>query len=234
MIKNFINRLINSVLPETCVICGTAVAVKEAADTGGLLCGKCLKELERQRLSGITCPGCGVPLISEKNLCTVCREIEVTTPCRGIFMYRGAARILIQRYKFVGEKSIAAFFAAETAAVLKSRVPGALVVPVPSGSVSRKRNGWGHMETIAELLPQMGVPVCTWLLKRTNMGQQKGLGREERKASGRRFRVKKAVPTQEIVLLDDVRTTGATLAGARAALTEKGFKVSSYLVLAID
>ena len=97
-------------------------------------------------------------------------------------MYRGAARILIQRYKFSGKKSIAALFAAETAAVLKSLVPGALVVPVPSGKASRRRNGWGHMETIAELLLQMGLPVCTGLLKRTRGGQQKGLSRAERKA----------------------------------------------------
>jgi predicted amidophosphoribosyltransferase len=67
----------------------------------------------------------------------------------------------------------------------------------------------------------------TWLYRERATRSQAGLERDARLSNVRAaFRAASVTPTQ-VLLIDDVRTTGATLAEAAAALSAQGHEVST-------
>ena len=165
-----------------------------------------------------------------------CREQENPgPPGRGIFYYRGAARVLLQRYKFDGIKSLSGILAEEILRDLTAEEKQALIVPVPSGRKSRRRNGWGHMEQVTARLRDQGLAVCPQLLVRSAGKEQKKLDRKAREANSRSvFHYTGKKTCQSIVLLDDIRTTGASIRAASAAIEGGGSRVMVWIVFAID
>jgi len=218
--------------PRVCVICGRQLS----ENTHKPLCIVCKAELESGRISGRRCPRCGISLTSEQGLCLSCREQETPGPDgRGLFYYRGAARVLLQRYKFGGVASLSPLIAEEIFSELRAEEKESVIVPIPSSRKSRRRNGWGHMERVASHLKGMGLTVCPDLLVRSAGKEQKKLDRRAREENSRAvFRCTGKRTCKSIVLLDDVRTTGASLRAASAAIEAKGSQVKAWIVFAID
>ena len=114
-----------------------------------------------------------------------------------------------------------------------------LVVPAPSTAATRRRRGRSHTRelaggVVAGMSDERARAVVADVLVRRG-GHQVGLGARERErnlvgqvAVRRRARVAGAL----VVLVDDVLTTGATLAAARTALEAAGAHVAGAAVLA--
>lgn len=116
-------------------------------------------------------------------------------------------------------------------AVARSPITAALrqaswrVVPVPMHAARERRRGANQARTLARLLADAGVgAVDEALVRARHTGTQTALDRaaRERNVAGA-FRVRGPVDSAAAYLLvDDVVTTGATLASAARALTDAG------------
>ena len=136
--------------------------------------------------------------------------------------HEGVARDLISALKF--RRLLPAAVAA--AQVIADRAPSDLllertIVPVPPAPLRRAWRGYDPAGEVAVALARLtGVPLSD-CLRRRGSGRQRGRGREYRLANAPRIESSGSVPKQPL-LVDDVMTTGATLAGSAAALRSAG------------
>lgn len=218
--------------PPVCAVCGRPLS----ANCQKGICPVCFKELLKSRISGLCCLQCGIPLTSEDHFCLRCREVEESGPAgRALYFYHGTAGVLLKRYKFESCRKLSRIIAAELFKGLSTDEKKAVIVPVPSGKASRRRNGWGHMEQVADCLSQRGLRVRKDLLIRCGGAEQKKLDRKGREENSRSvFRPSGKGSGEAVVLIDDVRTTGASIRAACAALEAGGARIKSWIVFAID
>lgn len=141
-----------------------------------------------------------------------------------LFSYEGAGRRVVAALKFHDHRDalepLAALLAERVAA---TAVPD-LVTWVPTTPARRRERGYDQARLLAAAVAAaLGRP-CRPTLRRVGAHSQAGRGREERLAArfevAGRHRARAAVPT--VALVDDVRTTGGSLAAAAAALRVAG------------
>jgi len=134
--------------------------------------------------------------------------------------YRGVARELVHGLKYRHRRVVAR----QLAAVLVRRLPRPpidLVTWAPTGVARARRRGFDQAELLARAVArELGVP-CRRLLFRSHGRPQTGADRAAR-LSGPAFRGRVAGSGLSVLLIDDVVTTGATLAAARDALLGAG------------
>jgi competence protein ComFC len=182
-------------------------------------------------LQGKRCEKCGTLLVSELRTCLRCRQAEFAFDShRSVFAYSGAVRRLITSFKFEKRQRLSAFFADILAPRIRDAHPDLPVVPVPG------RKFPDAVELIArELVARHGTRVLR-LLERSGGHAQKTLDLRERRQnlSGRiRFISRERVP-DEVVLLDDVFTTGATTDTCSRVLREAGCRAVSVVSIAME
>lgn len=171
------------------------------------------------------CDGCGVHL---RGICMQCKQELLRAPQPTVLgvlaavSFEGAARQLVHGLKFHNHQAVAALFAE----VMINRLPHdfeepALVTWAPT-SVQRKHvRGHDQAELIARSFAhQLRIP-CRQVLRRTSTQPQAGLSREDRLA-GPSFIARSCVGFGHIFVIDDVVTTGSTLARASLALSRAG------------
>jgi ComF family protein len=118
------------------------------------------------------------------------------------------------------------------AAQMAANAPPELVcerslVPVPLHPARRRRRGYNQAEELARALARrLGLQVIDCLVRSggSALATQVGLGREERLSGlGGSVRMRDGAPVPlRALLVDDVVTTGATLAECARALTAAG------------
>lgn len=140
---------------------------------------------------------------------------------RSAFHHEAAARVLVHRVKYEGSRRAAAALADSVASLIPI---DALIMPVPRVWARRWQFGVQQTTLIASCLPEhvrsrvvMGLAAPLWAQRHAGTGRSR---RRSVKFSARNL----PHPASEIVLLDDVVTTGSTLQSAAAALHAKGFR----------
>jgi ComF family protein len=152
--------------------------------------------------------------------------------------YEGPARALVRALKFRGATGLVDAMAAQMAAnappgLLEGRSP----VPVPLHVARRRRRGFNQAAELAAALARRAGLVASDCLERTVGGaraSQVGMGREERLGAldgSIRVRPGAAVPLRAL-LVDDVVTTGSTLAACARALSDAGVREVGAMVYA--
>lgn len=233
--------LIDFIFPQPCVLCGGSLLLNRANPPWSRLpiCPECLSVLHP--IEGRCCAVCGIPLISEQEICTRCRAREFPfVSNRALYEYGGAARELISQYKFRNERRLATLFAHEMAKAIEERFFGLPVVPVPSRPRTVRKRGWDHVGDIAdELSRRYGIEVVR-LLRRDNGRPQKTLDFTHRLTNLRgriHWKTKRRGRTgtpRQVVLIDDVFTTGATASECARILLDHGVERVNVLTLAVD
>ena len=122
--------------------------------------------------------------------------------------------------------------------VLEQRDRDAVVVPVPSPWLRVRARGIDHAGTVARIVAaDTGVPMVRALRQRLGGTQVDAADRTARAGGSARFhatrRAARAVAGAHVILVDDVRTTGATLAACARALRQAGAARVSAAVLAV-
>lgn len=207
-------RLVSLLVPPTCVACRRPARAEDA------LCSACRRELpwlEQRR-----CPRCGQPACRGRRCPAAAAPWErAWAPVA----YDGPARQLVAALKFRGALPVAGLMAAQIAAGAPDGLlaPGAVLVPVPTHPGRARRRGFDQGQRLAlELGARTGLPVRPCLVRTGPASRQLGAGRRERLARGRIAVSVRGPAPARAVLVDDVHTTGATLAACARALRSAG------------
>jgi len=185
------------------------------------------------------CAGCQTP---GAPVCRTCRfallgpRPAAAGEVRAAVAFTGRARDIVLGMKYQNRRQVARHLGGLVVnAVVADGAHHDLdvVTWAPTGASRRHRRGFDQAELIARTVAhQLGVP-CRRLLDRTaGVPAQTGRSRSER-LHGPGFAASPAVAGRAVLLIDDVVTTGATLAAAATALRSAGATgVSSYAVAA--
>ena len=184
-------------------------------------CRICGRSVERQRY-GVACE--------------VCWKIQIVIDKLALGWYEGALRetvLLLKRQPFLPQHVADLLFARASSLDFITRV-----VPVPLHKERLRSRGFNQAAVIgSELSRALRLPLDEVSLIRVSASEKyrTGLdakGRQDTVSGAFKVRFPRLIDGEEILLVDDVFTTGATVGACEAALVEAGAKSVSILTLA--
>ena len=211
--KDFAKVLLSAIYLNKCICCGDIIEEKI------YVCKKCNRLIERIDPENI-CIACGL----KKESCTCKYDIFRFNGLVCAFENDGLARAAYYSYKFGKRQHYDNFFANEIYHRVKhcyDNINFDLVCFVPS----YRKNGYNHSGYIAKTLAQkMQIPFDENLLfcvKKTKK-QHKSTIKERLHNVDGKYSVAYRVNDKKILLIDDIKTTGATLDECTRALLFAG------------
>jgi ComF family protein len=201
-------------LPAACLLCQEAIPEREE---DALICGLCRSRW--RRVPHPVCRRCGQPSLGDLE-CRLCPNWpEGLSRVRSAVWLEGSARAAVHQLKYEGWCRAAEAMALAMRG-LEPLTPGVCLIPVPLGARRLRARGYNQSELIASSLGSyIQAEVQAGVLQRVReTPTQTALTPEGRHANvAGAFRAA-GVAGRHLVLVDDVFTTGATLAAAGSAL----------------
>lgn len=141
--------------------------------------------------------------------------------CASLVLYVGAAREVVARVKYRNARASVAWLATGMAAMVDPATVD-VVTWVPTTRARRRRRGFDQGRLLARAVAwRLGRP-CRSLLRRRPGPAQTGLALAERRRGPQLEALASAPVGKRVLLVDDVVTSGASLAAAAAALRNAG------------
>jgi len=206
MLKELFEGLLELLAPRRCAACGSLLG-----EQGEPLCAACSPLLE--------------PL-----------EPDVGLPYRALFRYGGPIADAIRRLKYEGMSEVASAMGPSLSdAVIDWQPRLHAVTAVPLAGAKLRTRGYNQSGLLArQVADRLALPFEPLWLRRVREGQrQVGQSKAARLAQTQgAFVASPHAHGKTILLVDDVRTTGATLSAAALALEQAGALAVYQLVLA--
>ncbi len=189
----------------------------------------------------VTCAGCDAVDVTACSECraactpTVRRETVGRIPVWYALEYAGPVARLVFAFKNAGRTSVGGVLAGPFRAGVAAAISGAggddlIVVPVPARRASVRRRGYRPVHVLAR---RAGIRLTPSLRFSRQPRDQLRLGRLERRDNvGFSMRAGEEVRGERVLLVDDVLTTGASIAEGVRAVSAAGGVVVAAAVLA--
>ena len=205
------------IFPPVCGGCGKA---------GSRWCAECRQRL--QILNGTLCEVCGLPQDTE-GICNTCRADRPRFHAlRAWAVFEDPVRKALHKLKYRRDVGLGDALAAQMAGYVRElNWDMDMIVPIPLGRQRYKERGYNQVGMIAKPLAlALGVEFAPKALARRKETQsQVGLSKEERQRNVEgAFLAGAGVNGKNILVLDDVATTGSTLSSSAGALFASGAK----------
>lgn len=200
------------------------------------LCIACKHHLEK--IKRPICPACGRAQ-SNDQLCQDCSwwkerpdSTTVLVKNRSVYAYNDLMKDVLSRFKFRGDTALAELFKQDAQAVFKRSfsMKEPVLIPIPLSKERQKERGFNQSVILASLI---GQPILQPLMK-IHQSKQSKKKKNERLDQKGMFQIKQtdAIIQRDIILIDDIFTTGATIYDAARILKEAGAKsVSSFTLI---
>lgn len=209
-----INWLSHLLFPEKCVLCGH-VLEKDEMD----LCHSCRAQV---------------------SMCSIPKEkLPFLDSWAALWYYEGNVRRSLLRYKFHGRKNYADSYGRLLAMKLlqEDRAEYDLITYIPISDKRRRKRGFDQVELLARAVSeQLAIPCVTTMKKvRHNQPQSRIVGHAQRRANvlgAYQVTDSGALSGKNILLLDDIVTSGATAGEAARVLLTAGASQVHLAVIA--
>ncbi len=200
--KKLVDYLLWLLFPKRCAICNKLLKRTEH------LCAECEEKIERI-----------------DKVCNICGNDKRCCVCKWqVFHFRGATAVfnrgefskeVINFYKFRGNSEIANFLSPIMANAVKesfSDVNFDYITCVPMHPIKKFIKGFNHSELLArKISKELNIPFLNVLSKTNYKISQHTSSFEERRENVKNLYVSKEILCENILLVDDIKTTGATL-----------------------
>lgn len=176
----------------------------------------------------------------EREICPACDEalpeydgadpqVRFCERCVVTFRYEGMLRESFLRYKFSGLRQYAGRYGAWMAVTIRDKLAGKfdLITYAPVSHKRRKERGYDQSELLCRAIArELGLEPVTALEKRTHTAAQSSLNKREERAANVAGVYAPVEPARlkgkRVLLIDDIVTTGATLAECCRVLLTAG------------
>jgi ComF family protein len=225
------------IVPPCCLVCRARVGAHH------LLCAACWREVHFIRPP--LCDVLGIPLPFDTGGRMLSAAAVAHPPAydraRAVAHYSGAMRTLVHQLKYADRHDARALLGRWLAEAGRELLPGTdAIVPVPLSRLRLLQRQFNQAALLAgELTRQAGIPMQPLALKRVRSTRsQVGMTREQRRRNvAGAFRVpvhrRAALRGRNLLLVDDVVTTGATVDACARALKRAGAARVDVLALAL-
>ena len=240
--RAWVEAALDLVFPACCPVCDATLG----AGRRDPLCGACWDGIVR--IAPPVCARCGVPLQvggrgepgALLDVGFECAQCGAAPPvfdwARAAGVYTGALRDAVQRFKFGRRPALARPLAALVLEQCAAAVlPGAVLVPVPLARARERERGFNQAALLAERVARaLGAPLRPrWLARPRATAPQTALSAAERRVNvSGAFVASPSAAGADVVLVDDVLTTGATAAECARALRAAGARSVGVLTVA--
>ena len=229
-----IRELIKLLYPAKCPFC-KEILLGDAEE----ICVSCRRKIEF--IQEPRCKKCGKPVFrEEKEYCYDCEQnIWFFEEGRNLWVHKPPVSDAIYRFKYHNMKCYGKVFGKEMAVRFASYIKSRkidVIVPVPLHKKRKRNRGYNQSELLAkEISERVNIPCDSdglIRLKKTN--PQKILGHRGRRANIKdAFRTTKSFENKNILLIDDIYTTGNTLNEAAKKLKYAGAQNVYFLTISI-
>ena len=233
-VRNFLTKTL-FIKDIKCLFCGNELDI----DSRYCACDACIKSLPFLR--GKVCKCCGEPIKSKATYCIRCKNHidRGFDSARAEFLYEGQIKNAIINFKYFGNKYYAEYLSNFIYDVyVRENLNCDLVIPAPISKKSLKQRGFNQTELLCEAFESNGLEVNNKCLQKfMETENQAVLNFKDRQTNlNGAFKVvdKKAVKNKNILLVDDIFTTGATATEISFTLKKAGAKRVDVITLCHD
>lgn len=221
----------NYFFPEVCPSC------RKELVKGSFLCKNCSDEIAA--IDGEVCSCCGSRLDMVLDICSKCikedQYLWASSIC--VFAMNKAIHDVILRFKYKNEIELFPFLAQKIAEkIQKDELKFNLITAVPLHFVKYLHRGYNQSVLLARKVAKLtDTPYGTLLIRKKYTRTQTSLSGEERRKNLQNVFLAKRqaiIENKDILLIDDIFTTGSTLRSASKALIDAGASKVTILVLA--
>ena len=229
------DKILSFLFPSPCAVC------QKPAGRNRFVCSSCKEHLSLLK-PGALCKTCLAPLPSGAGLCGRClKNNPAYDRLVACVPYQGKLRTSLHRYKFGGRSDLHTSFAMMMCAQLLSFgcTDFDVVVPIPLSKERLRERGFNQAELIAkDIAKQFHVPCVSNALKKCqDTERQSELNIHQRSKNIRgAFALNNpdAVRGKNVLLVDDIFTTGATMREAAKTLSAVSKSVTACVLAKTD
>lgn len=220
-----VDTMVGVALPPVCAGCGAS---------GHWVCPPCDRSAARIDLVS-ACQRCGAPQAGGGR-CERCEDwSQALAACRSAYVFDGVVRRTIHQLKYRGEFARSAWCGTEISRLMiELGWQPDLIVPVPLHQSRLRSRGYNQSAKIAAFVSSaLGVPWGNVVSRTRATVSQVGLDAQGRRENvGGAFTCSHVLVDLDILLIDDVVTTGATLTACADACRSAGARTVRAVTVA--